>query len=54
MSNSELKEINSLAKTLIKNQPTRTESIEHLKQAGILNRNGSVKKYYSSVFSYKK
>ena len=54
MSNSELNEINALARTLIKNRPPREESIENLKQAGILNKNGAVNKYYSAVFSYKK
>ena len=54
MSNTELKEINSLAKELSKNQPTKSESIDNLKGAGILNKDGAVKKYYSTVFSYKK
>jgi len=54
MTNTELNEINSLAKELSKNQPTRIESINNLKEAGILNKNGAVNKYYSKVFSYKK
>ena len=52
MSNSELNAINSLARTLKKQQPTRKESIENLKQAGILDKNGSVNKYYKAVISY--